>query len=221
MPHWDQDAQLTGCKVRARSGDRWSFGDSVFDHLYGAWLGRPTRDVLLTEGETDGAWASFVAERDGIQVDVRALPAGARRPPSAVQLDHLRRARTIYLAFDPDTVGVEATRTWIQALVQAGLRRIRVCCLPLERDLRSARPDLAHLLQRAKRPLEEPPDMLAQDGGFVRLNQKGEPRAVCTWTLEPVAQLTGGDLPCPASTSSSAPGASRTAASSTWRTSPA
>ncbi len=195
FPHWDADGQLTGCKLRKGTGARESKPGSRYTALYGAWLGRRYRDVLLTEGETDAAYAGWAAAQERIDLDVFALPRGAKANVETQWLTFLQGARTIYLAFDPDAAGVDATRMWIKALVTATFPNIRVCCLPLGQDLRAARPTLRSLLDRARSPLEGPGDIIQDPGGYTRVDAKGNPRPVTTWTVEPRAQLAGGDDP--------------------------
>lgn len=194
MPHWDAAGALTGCKVRSGT-QKESLPGSKYIALYGAWLGRRYRDVLLTEGESDCVFAGFQAALEGIPLDVFALPSGAGRPPTQEQLDFLGRGGTVYLAFDPDRAGVAATRKWIDALVGYGHSDIRICALPHLRDLRAARPTIAHLLAHAKKPLEIPSDIAQAPGGYMRPTQQGGIRSITSWWVEPLARLVGGDDP--------------------------
>lgn len=194
MPHWDAAGNITGCKVRTGE-HKESLPGSKYTALYGAWLGRRYRDCLLTEGESDGVFAGFMAAKEGIPLDVFALPSGAQKPPTQEQLDFLGRGGTIYLAFDPDRAGVAATRRWIEALVGFGHSDIRVCSLPHLRDLRAARPSIKTLLTHAKLPLERPADLTQAPGGYIRPTQNGGLRSVTTWWVEPLARLVGGEDP--------------------------
>lgn len=194
MPHWDQDSNLLGAKMRGINGRRASLPGSRYTHLYGSWLPQLYRDTLLLEGETDMAFAMFHAAKERIDINVLALPSGAGMPPLPEWFEFLRGQRTIYLAFDPDPAGVEATRTWISGLDESDFHGVvKVCALPLGQDLRDAQPKLRHLLDNAKRPLPIPTELNYTDGGYLKYNQQGEPRSVTTWTLEPIAQLLGGD----------------------------
>lgn len=193
LPHWDAEFNLTGCKVRTGSG-KVSMPGSKYVAPYGAWLGRRHADVLITEGETDAVWAGFAAGELGLALDVFALPSGAGGDPDPAWLDFLAQPRVLYLAFDPDAAGVAATRRWVSFLAERGHRgAVRICSLPLGRDLRAANPNLRSLLASARSPIAEPEDFAAQPGGYVRVDRNGNPRAVTTWTVEPVAQLVGGE----------------------------
>ena len=200
MPHWNAAGDLTGCKVRTGE-HKESLPGSKYTALYGSWLGRRYRDCLLTEGESDNVYAAFNAAKEGIPLDVFALPSGAMRPPSQEQLDFLGTGGTIYLAFDPDRAGVAATRRWIDALVAYGHSDIRVCALPHTRDLRSARPTIRHLLDHAKKPLAYPDRIQQAPGGYIcdtgKQDDNGNAiwRTVTSWYVEPLARLIGGEDP--------------------------
>lgn len=194
MPHWDTDSNLIGAKMRGVNGRRASFPGSRYTHLYGSWLPQMHRDTLLLEGETDMAFAMYHAAKERIDLNVLALPSGAGMPPPPEWFHFLKGQRTVYLAFDPDTAGVEATRTWIQGFRETGFDGdVLVCALPLGQDLRAAQPKMRHLLDNAKRPLEIPTELSPAEGGYVKWTKDGEPRVLSTWTIEPVAQLVGGD----------------------------
>jgi hypothetical protein len=203
MPHWSSSGELTGCKVRRRDGSRASLGGSSYrGPLYGAWLGRRHRDVLVTEGETDAAYAGWQAMQGSVPIDVFALPGGAGAEVEPAWLKFLKPCRSIYLAFDPDPAGVAATRRWIATLADAGFRDVRICSLPLGRDLRAAKPDLRTLLGAATTPLTVPETIVATNEGFFHLTTRGKGEneevirsRVTTWTVDPVARLAGGDEP--------------------------
>lgn len=178
MPHYDALGRLTGAKVRAFDGRRWSFPGSAFPALYGAWVQRRTRFVLLTEGESDAAFATI----QNPPVDVLGLPAGAGKfRDEWAQLE----ADIYFLAFDADDAGVSATRTWLEAL---NGRDVRVCRLPRAHDLRSARPAILDLLQHAQRPSLTNGQVLVANGRFERITTQ-QPKPLCSWYLEPVARL--------------------------------
>lgn len=193
MPHFDDKAELTGCKIREPSGRRVSRSGSKYEHLYGAWYPLRAKDVMITEGETDMAWAAYQVHLLGLPMAVVSLSRGAGSPPTAQQITALKGTRTIYLALDPDRAGTNATRTWVARLAEAGFRDIRLCRLPLERDLRDVRPDIPLLLRNARVPLPDPRTISAEPGGYVQYNKEGEPRLLTHWTLEPIATLAGGD----------------------------
>lgn len=194
MPHWAPDGTLTGCKKRDGAGRKDSMPGSRYTHLYGSWLGRRHRDVLITAGESDAAYAGWSAAADHLGIDVFGMPRGEKSNIDPAWLDFLRGASRIFLALDPDEAGVEGTRRWIEML-QGHTRDVRVCTLPLGRDLREARPDLRHLLSQARVPLHSPTDIAAEPGGYVRHDAEGNAREVTPWTVEPIAQLAGGDEP--------------------------
>jgi hypothetical protein len=193
MPHFGPDGVLTGAKIRDPSGQRVSKEGSKYEHLYGAWR-KPTRDVLLTEGETDMAWAAYTAHREGLaNLTVYALPRGARASITGDQLKFLKPAHTVYLALDPDEAGIEATRAWVESLATQGHQNIRVCRLPLGKDLRDAQPNLGQLLANAQTPLAKPVMIEALPGGYVITTDKGDTKSITNWTVDPIATLTGGE----------------------------
>lgn len=198
MPHWNADGTLTGCKVRARNGDRWSMQPSKYEALYGAWRGRNNRDVLICEGETDALWASFQAYLLQIPIDVFALPSGVQRPLTPEHMHFLsRRKGKVYLVLDPDNAGVLGTRQMIDDLVAGEWSQdeIRVCSLPLGRDLRSARPQLRELLDSAQTPMQPRDDLTVGDSGSWWLKDKeGNRHRLTEWHFEPVTRLVGEDL---------------------------
>lgn len=198
MPHWDTRSNLTGVKTRS-GAQKGSLPGSTYTALYGSWFGRRNRDVLLTEGESDAVYGSFIARKEGVAIDVFGLPAGAQKPPLAEHGDFLAGTRTVYLAFDPDPAGVAATRRWITFLNERGFQDVRVVSLPFGIDLRSARPNLKDLLARAKAPLGTPARIMAAPGGFQWDTGKQDDNGnalwseVTNWTLDPVARLSGGE----------------------------
>jgi hypothetical protein len=196
MPHYDARDELTGCKTRS-GPQKGSLPGSKYVGLYGEWLGRRYRDAIILEGESDAVWTSYTAAQERIPLDVFALPGGAGKPPLPQHADFLRGAKTVYLAFDPDIAGIEATRTWIAFLAEQGFMDIRVCSLPWGRDMRQARPVLADLLARAKTPLPAPGDVLErpEKQGWDRLDTQGNRRQVTSWVIEPLAKLSGAEEP--------------------------
>lgn len=182
MPHYDGAGQLTGVKVRAYDGRRWSLSGSSFTALYGSWLPRQTRYLLICEGETDAGWAR--CQRP--PVDVLGLPSGAgyfNSAWTAVEAD------IIFLAFDADDAGLNATRTWLE---EFDGRDIRVCRLPRGHDLKSARPDITTMLRHAVRPIESTSQIFVQDNRWQRQTNQG-PRIVTNWYAEPKARLDPAD----------------------------
>jgi CHC2 zinc finger len=130
LPHWNAQGVLTGCKMRA-GGLKYSLEPSTYPDLYGAWFARTGNCVLLTEGESDAITASESAAREGITLDVRALPSGVRFPmPSWVA--YLRQWDAIYVALDNDAASAPKTVAWLDALAPVGYP----VNLPWETDLR-------------------------------------------------------------------------------------
>lgn len=198
MPHWDASGALTGCKKRSPRGERMSLPGSKYVELYGSWLPLAHREVLLCEGETDAVYAGYAARQAGLQLSVYALPSGAGSKPTAAALALLKRARRVYLAFDPDAAGVEATRTWVTFLEESLSSAVYICPLPLGRDLRAARPDMRRLLERAATRLPDVTDLRHTNGGFERARHLKEGtlwEELTTWTIDPVARVVGGDEP--------------------------
>ncbi len=198
MPHWNRDGVLTGCKVRKPDGTRWSKKPSSFRDLYGAWLGRRNRDVLITEGEKDCAWGYARAQAEQLELDVYSIPSGAGENHEVDDswIEFLQGARTVYLVLDADDAGIGATRSWLKALRENGFEDVRVCRLPRDRDLVECRPNLRRLLAEATPPRPVPSDVSATPDGFIVTvhNRNGEEyRPLTTWTITPRARLTPGD----------------------------
>ena len=183
IPHFDEAGNITGIKVRALGGFKWSRPGSRFGELYGSWQPRRHRNLLLCEGESDAVWAAL----QGPNADVRALPAGAgKMDPRFVE-----QARTwdvVYLAFDADHAGADATRRWLAEL--GG--KARVCRLPRGHDLRSVRPHLEQLLAEAITPTPVTQAIAVQGGQFVRMQQNGQ-RPMTSWYADPIARLIPAD----------------------------
>lgn len=198
-PHADAYQQVTGCKVRTLDGRKRSLPGSKYPHLYGAWRGRRFERVLLVEGESDAVYASFLAAQEGELIDVFALPSGAQQPPTAEHMSFLGNPRELYLAFDPDPAGVQATQMWIDALLQNGISSIRVCRLPYNRDLREARPVLRDLLAHAKAPRVLPNPRLQEvqgiNPGYAKADADGNMTQVTDWIVRPYTILTEPDNP--------------------------
>lgn len=194
MPHYDRNRQLTGVKGRKHRGARFALRPSKFNDLYGAWRPRPHNAYLICEGETDTVWAAERCDRQSIPINVLGLPAGAMDDFDPAWAELLRGATTIFLAFDADSAGEQATAAWLSALAAGGFDDVRVCRLPEGLDLRGARPDIARLLQEATRPKPNDTDIIPWQGGYARPVKDGTPRILASgWYLEPKTQLTPGD----------------------------
>ena len=149
MPHWDSGGQLRGAKIRRPDGSRAAVPGSTFRHLYPAWWPQTGGTVVLTEGETDFAWAA----RRLAGIDVRSIPRGAPGLAEVLTDDDIENLTdlsnwdTIYLAFDGDEAGDLATARWRAELRnRAYCSDVRVCPIPRGRDLRSAGMSLTELL---------------------------------------------------------------------------
>ena len=182
MPHYDATGALTGIKFRALDGFKWSFPGSSFPALYGSWRPRRYRDVMLTEGEGDMAYALLQAP----PVDVYSLPSGS---DSTKEIHYALEADRYFLAFDGDPAGVRATVDWVTAL-KGTAREARVCGVTLGHDLKSSRPDVLALLNASIVPRTPPETISVQNGCFERATQNGV-RTVTSWYCVPTARLMG------------------------------
>jgi len=197
VPHWGPDGTLTGAHKRHADGTKGAISGSSFPNLYGSWRPRQTQRIFIAEGETDTAYAAYMAAQQNEPIDVYGLPSGAQQAIDASWVHFIRGARYIYLGLDPDEEGVKATRRWIEEFFsQAGSSwDVRVCILPLGKDLRSARADISRLLRSAVRPLPYPVLVSKERNGYAITRKSGDAEQVTNWTVEPVAQLAGGDDP--------------------------
>lgn len=140
IPHFGYDRAVTGVKFRELGGGaRWAMPGSKFPVLYGSWLPRQHRTILVCEGESDAWWASL----QDPPADVLALPAGATSFDTRwLTLE----ADTWILAFDSDEAGREGRSIWEFALWERGHRYAHIVP-PEGDDLRSWKPDLGHIIQ--------------------------------------------------------------------------
>jgi DNA primase len=143
FPHYDARGALVGMKFRALDGTKWSYPGSSWQSLYGVWRPRRHQGLLVCEGETDAIWASMQSP----PVDVMALPGGAGKFVPA-WADY--PADVLFLGFDGDEAGDEATKAWLKALAGRG-RDVRVVPVRREEDLRSDGRPLDTLLRAASR----------------------------------------------------------------------
>jgi hypothetical protein len=138
MPHWNEAGVMVGAKIRR--GSKTSVPGSDFSNLYGSWRPRRHSRVLLTEGESDTAYAAAL----GLDIDVYGLPSGCG---SAIREQWLTfhapiTYGAVYLAFDADDAGRAETAKWLAHLPYA-----TVINLPDSTDLRTSGVDLAVLLR--------------------------------------------------------------------------
>jgi hypothetical protein len=152
MPHWAADGTLTGAKIRRVDGSRAAVPGSTFRQLYPAWWAPTGTGVVLTEGETDFAWAAWQAAAGGLSVDVRSIPRGAPGLSDPLSEDDtalvaaLAPWTTVWLAFDNDDTGRAAVERWWNALHAAGHPDVRVAWPRDGADLRSDGRPLADML---------------------------------------------------------------------------
>jgi DNA primase len=143
FPHRDWEGDLRGVRYRSlRRGNRWSEKGSRFEQLYGAWLDRGERDVLLCEGETDTVFAAW--QLQGLPVDVMGLASGAAQKPPSESIERLT-GRSVWLAFDGDMAGHIATTRWANAL--DGIAAVRVVELPDGEDVCSVGRPIQELMR--------------------------------------------------------------------------
>lgn len=184
LPHWTEEGEFTAVKVRAMDGRKWGKKGNRFPELYGSWIPRRYKQVLLCEGETDCGWAAL-QEAD---VDIRALPAGAGTLRERY-LEQLSQWELVYLALDPDRAGIKATRNLIAAL---GVDKVRVCTLPRGKDLRDVRPNLERLLSNAVEPPVDASGLITVNGVFERIGTQ-QNRQLTSWVAEPSSRLIPGE----------------------------
>lgn len=140
FPHYNTDGKLTGVKFRdsAHTDRRWGIRGSRYPHLYGAWRDSGHQNLILCEGETDTVFASWQL-RDR-QCDVLGLPTGATQHPTTEYLEQVRN-RTVWLAFDGDKAGRDATKIWMDLLPDA-----KVVVIPDGRDICNCDQTMVQLL---------------------------------------------------------------------------
>lgn len=122
IPYWNERLELVGIKHRTPQTKPFSApGSKLSGVLYGEWKpARPELPVLLTESESDAWRASYDL---GDLFDVRALSTGAG---SSIKAADKLAGRRVYVAFDGDHAGYEATDRWIPALQERGCEVFRV-----------------------------------------------------------------------------------------------
>lgn len=143
IPHYDEDAGLTGIKTRSPAGAKSAVDGSRFPTLYGLWMGFTGAPVILCEGETD----TVVARGWYPSFDALGLPRGSGS--LRAEWVHALRGREVLLAFDGDEAGKIATQRWWRELYGVAARQ-GVLHLPLGHDLRSAQLDESELIKGAQ-----------------------------------------------------------------------
>jgi hypothetical protein len=188
VPYFDRAGALVAYKTRNITGTMISApGAGLYDHiLYGEWLDDdPKKPVFMCEGETD-AWAAKYALLDTFAV--LALPTGANAGKEA-QVESLR-GRTVYLAFDGDAVGRNATMRWAMDLLAVDAE-VLIVPLPDKMDVGKIS-NLAALIARARPPISIPANApVPTSQGFERPapNEKAAPELISNWTFEPEREL--------------------------------
>ncbi len=149
IPHYGADRGLSGLKFRAPDAKRWSLPGSRFVEMYG-WQAVPLSDSLIVcEGESDYAHTRFTTPQT--TTSVLSVPTGAGSMLQRWINDIRERWLTVYLAFDGDEAGLQATRRWTTALAEAGAEDVRIMQIPEGEDLRSCGTEVMDLMQGSYR----------------------------------------------------------------------
>lgn len=175
VPHLDTEYKMIGLKHRDTETKLKSYTGSRFTELYGAWrdVGRST--VILTEGESD-AWVASYYFPD---YDVLGLPSGAAQRPFGVERFE---SRTVYLWFDGDDPGRQATERWRDALLSCGAS---VFVVPMADGCDVAGLPDPRLAFRDARPAARYSGPIAQSAGVYVRNGGRNPVQLTDWTFEP------------------------------------
>lgn len=150
IPHYDLTGKIRGAKFRGPDSRKWAYPGSEFPDLYNFYnsVAGHEHSVLVTEGETDLAHALY--QRVPL-LDVVSLPTGANRMLPRWVKDVSRRWATVYLGFDGDDAGLQATRRWTTALSEEGSSSVYVLQVPSGEDLRSCGIGVEGLMQGSYR----------------------------------------------------------------------
>ncbi len=174
------DGELTGLKFRTTDTKPISYRGSTFPHLYGSWKDRG-RDCILCEGESDTWVASYYFP----DLDVLGLQTGAAR--GVTDLEKLA-GRRVYLWFDGDDAGRQATQRWAGDLLSSGAS---VFVVPMVdgRDVAS-HPDPRGGFRDA-RPFIPYNGPLSQDSGVLVRNGSGQRGVIpiTDWSFHPTRTL--------------------------------
>lgn len=122
----DEKGRFVAQKIR-RAGKKFSIvGDGKDMPLYGQWLWKGGKSIVITEGEID---ALSVSQAFGNKYAVVSLPNGAQSAVKAIQnhYEYLNGFEKIVLCFDNDEPGQRATEE-VAALLPAG--KVFVMSLP-------------------------------------------------------------------------------------------
>jgi hypothetical protein len=174
------DGELTGLKFRTTDTKPISYRGSSFPHLYGSWKDRGN-DVILCEGESD----TWVASYHFPDFDVLGLQTGAARGTTDLEKFAGRR---VYLWFDGDAAGRQATQRWAADLL-AHCTSVFVIPMVDGRDVAS-HPDPRGCFNDA-RPFIPYTGPLSQDSGVLVRNGSGQRGVIpiTDWSFHPTRTL--------------------------------
>jgi hypothetical protein len=180
IPYFSESMELTGLKFRTTDTKPISYRGSTFPHLYGSWKDRG-KDVILCEGESD----SWVASYYFPDFDVLGLQTGAARGVTDLEKFAGRR---VYLWFDGDAAGRQATERWARDLFSS-CSQVLVIPMVDGRDVAS-HPDPRGCFNDA-RPYVPYNGPLSQDSGVLVRNGSGQRGAtpVTDWGFTPTRTL--------------------------------
>ena len=176
--------------IRIRNeGDKWFERGSKVS-LYHAPGQGPNehldRTILLVEGESD-AWAAYGSF--GEDMVVCAIPGTGHLPEKYLSIF---MGRQVLIAFDGDSAGRNASRSWAAALSEGGTS-VSILPMPEGRDLASFQPeDLVNLMKDRRQASANITDLRAAKGRYVIVGAEGsEDKAISDWNLEVVEILRG------------------------------
>lgn len=188
IPYFTRAGQLVAYKWRASDTKPISVTGADFSEiLYGEWGGFQEEDdnrpVVLCEGESD-VWNT--AYQLGADYLVLGLATGANSPVNVSGL----KDRTIYLAFDGDRAGREASYRWAVTLKESGVDDILVVHLPEGSDL-SECSNIKTLLKSADTFIPPPDSIGADKDGYFSITEKGKKVQLSNWKFEPHLRVDG------------------------------
>lgn len=169
MPYLDEDGTFVSFRRRSLSGGKvMSVAGSTMDTGYGLWMIDPARPLVICEGESD-VWAGTF--HLGSQFNFVGVPGASIRPES-IDVGLTADIETVYLCFDGDRAGRDASARWYDFLAQTGIEDVRVVAMPEGKDLsdiRQPRP----LFDEARRADPLLHGVTPYAGRYVRLNKDG------------------------------------------------